>query len=131
MLLSNISLRSIRQYILVIQKYVQMTVLILIDFMKFFFCYFLLHSGTEREEHIQIIINSTQEADIVIPTQDRPCGLSLSTIWVRVIKTAGNTRIQRPHVFHVRSGPNQLYSPEYGWDFLSPCSTRKLKGRTS
>ena len=29
-----------------------------------------------------------------------------------VIKTISNIRIYRPHVFHVRSGPNQQYSPE-------------------
>ena len=54
---------------------------------------YMLHADTVRAEHIQIIINSTKEADNVIPTQERLCGLSLSTLWVGVIKTADNIRI--------------------------------------
>ena len=53
----------------------------------------VLHAGTERTEHIHILITSVQETDNVIPTQDRSCGLSLSTIWAGVIKTAMNIRI--------------------------------------
>ena len=58
------------------------------------------------EEHINIIITSTQEGDNVILNQvwtdlwARPSG-------VRVIKTTGNTGIYRPSIFIVRSGPNQ------------------------
>ena len=48
------------------------------------------HAGTESAEHIQIIITSTQEADNMIPTQERSCGLLLSAIRAGVIKTAVN-----------------------------------------
>ena len=50
------------------------------------------HASNERVEHINIIITSPQEADNVIPNQDR-CGLSLSNIQVRLIKTAVNKKI--------------------------------------
>ena len=53
----------------------------------------MLYYVTESAEHIQIIITSTQEADNVILTQYRSCGLSLSNIRVRAIKNAGNIRI--------------------------------------
>ena len=84
------------------------------------------HAGTERVEHIQIIINPMQEADNVIPTLEQ----LLSTTRVGLIKTARNVGIYLPCVFHVRSGPNQSYSPEYDWERLSPYSTRKVKVRT-
>ena len=48
----------------------------------------LSNSGAESAEHIQIIITSKQEADNLIPTQYQSCGLYLSTIQARVIKTA-------------------------------------------
>ena len=48
-----------------------------------------------------------------------------------VIKTSGNIGIYLPRVFCVRSGVNQSYSLEYGWERLSPSSTWKVKGRTS
>ena len=41
----------------------------------------------------------------------------------RVIKTTGNIGIYSPHVFHMSSGTNQSYSPEYDWECLSPLST--------
>ena len=63
----------------------------------------LSHAGTEHAEHIQIIITSMENADNVIPTLDQ----LLSTIWVRVIKTTVNIRINYPHVFCVGSGPDQ------------------------
>ena len=40
----------------------------------------------------------------------------------------GNIRIYCPFVFRVRSGPNQVYSPECDWGNLSPSSTRKVNG---
>ena len=50
-------------------------------------------AGNELAWNIQIIISFMQEADNVIPTQNRSCGLFLSTIPVGVIKTTGNIRI--------------------------------------
>ena len=47
------------------------------------------NASNEREEHIQIIITSAQKADNVIPTLER----SISTVWVRVIKTISNIEI--------------------------------------
>ena len=48
-----------------------------------------LPAGTERAEHIHIIITSAQKVDNVIPTLEQ----SLSTIRVGVIKTSGNAGI--------------------------------------
>ena len=50
------------------------------------------HTDTKRAENIQIIITSTQEADNVIPTQDRYVSYRY-TMRVRVNKTARNIRI--------------------------------------
>ena len=63
----------------------------------------MYHTDNGHVEHIWIIITSTQEADNVILTLDQP----LSTIWVGIIKTAGNIGIYCPRVFHVRSNTNQ------------------------
>ena len=49
---------------------------------------------------------------------------------VELNKNPGNIRIYHTHVFCVRSGPNQKYSPKYAWERLSPSSMRKVKGRT-
>ena len=51
------------------------------------------HAGTERAEHIQILIISMQEAYNMIPTQDQSCGLYISTIRDRLIKTTRNISI--------------------------------------
>ena len=50
---------------------------------------------------------------------------------IGVIKTTVNIGIYFPRVFHMRSGPNQSYSMEYGWEHLSLYSKWKVKGRTS
>ena len=71
-----------------------------------------------------------QEADNVIPTQDWSRGLSLSTIWLGVIKTDRSIRIYRPSIFIVRYGTNQSYYQEYDWESLSPYPAGKAKGRT-
>ena len=49
----------------------------------------VLYAGTERAEHIQIIITSAQKADNVIPTLDQ----FLSTIRVGLINISGNIGI--------------------------------------
>ena len=58
------------------------------------------------------IITSSQEVDNVIPMK---FGLNLHVgpSGVGEIKTTGNISIYRPRVFHVRSGPNQSYYPEF------------------
>ena len=87
----------------------------------------MYHTDNGHVEHIWIIITSAQEADNVILTLDQP----LSTIWVRIIKTAGNIGIYCPRVFRVRSDTNQSHYPEYDWERLSSSSTQKVKGLTS
>ena len=49
----------------------------------------MLYNGTERAEHIQIIITSTQEVDNMILTQDRNVAYGY-TIQVGVIRTSRN-----------------------------------------
>ena len=67
------------------------------------------------------MLTSTEKVDNVIPTQEMYVAFGY-TIQVGLIKTDGNISIYRTLVFRVRSGPNQAYSPEYGWEFLSPSS---------
>ena len=66
-------------------------------------------------------LTSMQTVDNVIPTQERYSDFDY-TQRSGVIKTTGNITIYRPQVFRVRSGPNQSYSSEYDWEFLSPSS---------
>ena len=63
-----------------------------------------------------------QDADNLIPNQVRLLVYSLGCTVTGVIKTASNIMIYCPRVFHVMYGPNQSYSPEYGWECLSPYS---------
>ena len=67
------------------------------------------------------MLTSKKMLDNVILTQERYVYFGCN-IRVGVIKTAGNIRIYFPVVFCVRSGPNQFYSPEYGWECLSQYS---------
>ena len=55
-----------------------------------------------------------------ILTDNNPVQRSEERRVVVLLKTTGNIRIYRPRVFCVRSGPNQSYSSEYGWERLSP-----------
>ena len=73
-------------------------------------------SGTERAEHIHIIIISAQEADNVITNQVQLFVYTLGRMVNGVIKTAANIRIYHPHVFRVSSGSNPSYYPEYDWE---------------
>ena len=68
-------------------------------------------------EHIYIIITSVQK--LVISKY------MCNSLWpggVTIKNTARSIGIYRPHVFHVRSGSNQYYSPEYCRERLSPPS---------
>ena len=47
-----------------------------------------------------------------------------------ILKTTVNIGKYCPHVFRVRSGPNQSYSLECYWDFLSTSSMQKVKEGT-
>ena len=75
--------------------------------------------------HTQIVLTSTKKLDNVIFVPGRVIGEELYCKGTGVIKTDRNIRIYCPQVFSVRSGPNQLYSLQYGLECLSPYYKRR------